>query len=219
MNINEAREVISDIEQVRTGVLLNMSDALGDISDKMSTIVEHYEGEDLKDFNIFQESSDKLRVFHNYNEKVRGKIDLKIEELSTKWDEHNKKIERLRKEQAKLNDEMVKIYEDSQASMSSGATPDKIDALASKLNEVRKRYNDIVAEINAEQKAMLDLDKQLRNDYEKLYARLVKVPNGAPTGGTKQSADEKWRPGLDKAYENETRTKKEIEDSKKDKKD
>lgn len=209
MNIKEVCNKINDIHLTQTDAFLSVNKAIDDREGKLNTIAESFDGTDMNEFTtpIVQEGVDtsKLRVLHNHNEKVRGKIDLKIEELSKVWDSHNAKIKSLRDEQNKLNEEIIKIAKNSDSGNN--------DELKKKLDEQRKRYDEISKEINEEQKTMLDLDKQIRNDYDKLYSRLIKVPGGSSTKNTKKAADEKWRPGLNKAYDNETRTKKELDES------
>lgn len=219
MNINEVSNKINDVQLAQTDAFLSVNKAIDDREAKLGTIAEAYDGADMGDFiaPIVQEGVDtsKLHVLHNHNEKVRGKIDLKIEELTKTWDAHNDKIKKLRDEQNELNEAIIKIAKNA----SSGDTAE----LKEKLNEQRKRYDEIAKEINNEQKTMLEIDKQIRNDYDKLYSRLVKIPGGPQTKNTKAAADDKWRPGLNKAYENETRTKKELGEDEKtnenDKKD
>lgn len=207
MNINEVSNKINEVQLAQTDAFLSVNKAIDDREAKLGTIAEAYDGTDMADFitPIVQEGVDtsKIHVLHNHNEKIRGKIDLKIEELTKTWDAHNDKIKKLREEQNNLNEEIIKIAKNA----SSGDT----DELRQKLNEQRKRYDEIAKEINNEQKTMLEIDKQIRNDYDKLYSRLVKIPGGSQTKNTKAAADDKWRPGLNKAYENEARTKKEME--------
>ena len=207
MNINEVSNAINEVQLTQTEAFLDVNNAIDNHEKKLNTIAESYEGDDLGEFSaeVVQEADlNKVRVLHNYNEKVRGKMDLRIEELTRLWDAHNDKIKQLRDEQANINDQVVEI------SKKSNPTEQK-----EKLDELRKKYGETTKAINEEQKKMLEIDKQIRNDFDKLYSRLVKFPNGSPTKGTEKASDEKYRPALNKAYENEKRTKKELEESEK----
>lgn len=214
MNVNEVIGKINDVDIAQTESVISVNNAIDAREDKMKSIAEAFDGSDMAVFaasSIVQEGVDtsKLHVLHNHNEKVRGKIDLKIEELTKTWDAHNAKIKELREKQNKLNDEIIKIAK--------SADDGNVSELRQKLDAQRKEYDAVTKEIAEEQKTMLTIDKQIRNDYDKLYSRLVKFPTGSATKNTEKKSDEKWRPGLNKAYENETRTKKELEESGEDK--
>ena len=200
MNVNEVIGKINDVDIAQTESVISVNNAIDAREAKMKSIAEAFDGSDMAVFaasSVVQEGVDtsKLHVLHNHNEKVRGKIDLKIKEL--------------REKQNKLNDEIIKIAK--------SADDGNASELRQKLDAQRKEYDAVTKEIAEEQKTMLTIDKQIRNDYDKLYSRLVKFPTGSATKNTEKKSDEKWRPGLNKAYENETRTKKELEEGGEDK--